>query len=396
MKILLLNHNLIWRGTFFRCMGFARELVKKGHSVDIWTVSLEPSFTGMHEIIDGVHVWQTPRWEKVGNHDGGYAPVDNLFRLMHSCTGNWDVVHAFDHRPNVLFPWLFSRFRNLFTRKKTLFISDWCDWWTCGGITTGRRRFGFVDKIEQQFEEKSKMYSHGVTVISSVLLQRSLEIGIPEKRLLLLPSGVDLDQFPLLEKAACRHKLGFPQKGPYFGFVGFSLWDLELLAESFSLLKKQIPDAKLIVVGGGVEEEAKSIFYNLFQVGEDVFLPGVVPFTEIPVFLGACDIQLLPMKDTIANRARVPNKLFDYYASGRPIIASNVGDTGSYVQKHRTGFAAGQTPSDFARCMVELLLEKDSSEQAGKNARKYAEEEFSSASVTGRLESFYVAMRGSL
>ena len=218
MKILFLNHNLIWRGTFFRCMGFARELVKMGHSVDIWTVSRERSLWGTREIIDGVNVWQTPRWSNPGKHDGGYAPIDILSRLAYSLLNKWDIIHAFDHRPNVLFPWILSRLRSRIAGKKPLFISDWCDWWTCGGITTGRRRFGFIDKIEQQLEEKSKIYSDGVTVISSVLEKRAVDIGIPKSRLLLLPSGVDLQQFPVLDKADCRQRLGLPQEGPYFGF----------------------------------------------------------------------------------------------------------------------------------------------------------------------------------
>jgi hypothetical protein len=169
MKILLLNHNLIWRGTFYRCLGFARELVKQGHQVDLWTVARDVTLLGRNQTIDGVQVWQTPRWLPVGKHDGGYAPVDIFSRLLRISSGSWDVVHAFDHRFNVLLPWLSLKGRDRVLRKPTVFISDWCDWWTGGGITTARRRWPLVDRLEQGLEEKSKLASDGVTVISSVL-----------------------------------------------------------------------------------------------------------------------------------------------------------------------------------------------------------------------------------
>ena len=122
------------------------------------------------------------------------------------------------------------------------------------------------------------------------------------------------------------------------------------------------------------------------------FCRVVVPFSEIPVYLGACDIQLLPMKDMIANRARVPNKIFDYYASGRPVVTSNIGDTGDYVRIHGTGLTAEDTPGDFARSMIELAITRELAEQTGKNARIIAEKEFCSQLITRNLLSFYFSI----
>ncbi len=145
MKILFLNHNIIWRGTFFRCLGFARELVRLGHQVEIWTVAREADLIGKTFTIDQVKIWQTPRWGNVGEHDGGYAIIDNIFRLFRSTFDSWDIVHAFDHRPNVLLPWLWQRYREKKRQEYTLFFSDWCDWWAGGGITTSRRTFAAID-----------------------------------------------------------------------------------------------------------------------------------------------------------------------------------------------------------------------------------------------------------
>jgi glycosyltransferase involved in cell wall biosynthesis len=390
MKILFLNHNLAGRGTYFRCMGFARELVKRGHHVDLWTVSTEQDFQGTCVIEDGVNIWHTPRWGKVGRHDGGYALVDNMARIFAASEGRWDVVHAFDHRPNVLLPWLCLKMKmHCFPGDKTLFVSDWCDWWTAGGITTSRRRFPVIDRIEQRIEEGSKRISDGVTVISSVLQQRAIASGVNPDRLHLLPSGVDIEKFPLLDKNICRKMIGLPEDKPILGFIGFSLWDMELLATAFERVKKQIPQAVLLVIGGGVEESANDIFKQKFKIGADVFLPGVIPFSEAPKYLAACDIQLLPMEDNIANRARLPNKLCDYLASGRPIVASNVGEGGDIVRKNRVGMAVGGGVQKFAEACALLLQNDNLIKEFGRRAREAAITKYSYSRLTDSVLMFY-------
>ncbi len=390
MKILFLNHNLAGRGTYFRCMGFARELVKRGHQVDLWTVSTERNFQGTCVEEDGVNIWHTPRWGKVGRHDGGYALVDNIARFFAASEGRWDVVHAFDHRPNVLLPWLCLKMKmRCLPGNKTLFVSDWCDWWTAGGITTSRRRFPIIDRIEQRIEEGSKRFSDGVTVISSVLQQRAIAVGVNPDWLHLLPSGVDIEKFPEMDKKTCRKLIGLPEDKPVLGFIGFSLWDMELLANAFEQVKKQIPQAVLLVIGGGVEESANDIFKQRFNIGVDVFLPGVIPFSEAPKYLAACDIQLLPMEDNLANRARLPNKLCDYMASGRPIVASNVGEGGDIVRKKQIGLAVDGGVENFAEACAVLLLNDNLIREYGGRARNAARTEYCYSRLTDSVLMFY-------
>ncbi len=388
MRILLLNHNLIWRGTFFRCLGFARELARQGHQVDLWTSSRERNWLGRVETIDGVRVWQTPRWGRVGAHDGGYAFIDNLARIGAVLVDRWDVIHAFDHRPNVFLPWLLKRCLAVGSKKRPLFVSDWCDWWTAGGITTARRPFAWIDKIEQQIEEGGKRMSDGVTVISSVLHERARSVGVDETKLLTLPAGVTNGAFAELSVQEARMKLQFPTDRPVLGFIGYSLWDIKLLADIFSAVKQQRQDVVLLAIGGGVEDQALEPLREQFVIGDEVLLPGVVPFEAVPMYLATCDVFLLPLEDTIANRARVPNKLADYFASGRPVVASNVGETAVLVQQHQAGLLAGDV-SEFSAMCLELLIDPKKAETLSKNGRMVAQGEWTYKTLTLRLSDFY-------
>jgi len=396
MRVLFLNHNLIWRGTFFRAYLMARELAKRGHEVDLWTVSKRISLTGETRTSEGVRIWCTPRWWKVGKHDGGYAPLDILTRSLRIQFGQWDIIHAFDHRPNVSFPWYVKRLlaprlsSPVRGEKKGGFCADWCDWWTGGGITTGRRRYPWIDRLEQRLEEGSKRSARLVTVISSVLYDRACALGIEPDRLLLLPSGADVDGIPCLDEANCKEIVGLRKEDPVLCFVGYSLWDVELISEAFARVRESYPSCQLLIVGGGVEAPALESVRKRFRVGYDVYLPGDVPYRLLPKFLGAATVHLLPLNDTLANRARVPNKLGDYMASGRPIAACDVGDSGCVIKENRIGQVSGVSAESFAEAILGLLkMSSDQRMEMGRRARALAEGEYSWASAAARLEEAY-------
>ncbi|MFH1737830.1 MAG: glycosyltransferase family 4 protein [bacterium] len=386
MRLLFLNHNLAWRGTFFRAYHLARELARLGHEVDLWTVSRRFQPLGDRCERDGVRIWETPRWGRVGRHDGGYAPVDILARLARVPFGAWDVIHAFDHRPNVSIPWYFRRF----LRREALFCADWCDWWTGGGITTNRRRFSWIDRVERKLEEGSKRSAQFVTVISSVLRDRALSIGVNPEQLMLLPSGADVDGIPVLDPRQCRDTIGLRLDDPVLCFVGYSLWDIELISGAFSQVLKIFPACQLLVVGGGVESPALDMLRERFRVGHEVYLPGDVPYSLLPKFLGATSVHLLPLLDTLANRARVPNKLGDYLASGRPIVANDVGDAGRIVRESGVGCVSDSSPEAFGEAIIEMLsLSSDERLGIGQRARSLAETELSWRLIAGELENRY-------
>lgn len=385
MKILFLNHNLIWRGSFFRCLGFARELVKRGHQVEIWTVSDRVNLFGSVEDIDGVKIWKTPRWGKLGKHDGGYAIIDILTRMVAIFVGKWDVIHAFEHRPNVFIPWVIKRSLS----SSTVFLADWSDWWTAGGIITAKRRFAWMDRVEQFIEEKSKSWADGVTVISTPLQERASSVGISTDDIALIPSGIDINSFPCLDRNECRKYHSLSPDKVVMGFVGFSLWDMQMLADTFALVKQQSSKSALLVIGGGVEESQKDIFRSRFTIDDEVLMPGVVPFEHVPQLLGCCDILLLPMQDNLANLARVPNKLMDYFAAGRPVVAPNLGDTAKYINQFNAGIVCDPNAGSMADTCISLINNELQMINTGRNARQAAENHFAYSHISDLWEKFY-------
>jgi len=386
VRILFLNHNIRNRGTWFRCFHLARKLVRFDHGVSIITLAGAPRPRGRWTEEDGVRIFESPRWLPPGRHDGGYAPLDIVSRFGPVLGSHWDVVHAFGHRPNVTVPWFVSK---LF--QKAHFAADWCDWWTRGGIVTGRRRFRILDLFEARLEEGSKRAAKLVTVISETLRERALTIGVPEERIVLLPSGADIEGIQDEYRLSCRDEWGLTAELDYIGFLGHAVWDLRMLFEAFSIVRRQHPRARLLLAGTDKDATIDALREE-FALGATLITLGELPAERLSKALGAADIQALPMADTIANRARWPNKLGDYLASGRPVVVSDVGEAGKFVRRQKVGEAVEPTAKGLAEGLVRLLKDRERAREAGRRARMVAEKDLSWGRSAAILDEAYRRM----
>lgn len=386
MRILYLNHNIAGRGTYFRCLHFARQIARVGHSVDLVTCAAAPCADWRLETIDGVRVHHTPRLRPPARHDGGYAPFDILERLRFVAAAPFDLVHAFDHRPNVLVPAWWAR-----RHFGPILVVDWADWWTRGGITTARRA-PWIDTLEARIEEGQKRAADAVTVTSTVLYQRALDIGVARQRLVLLPSGADCEAIAPRDRDACRAELGLESEAAIVMLAAFSLWDLDRLLDAMAVVVQQWPAARLLFVG---HEKDGDVYTAIDKRGlrDRVIVAGAVPYARLPVYLGAADVCALPLSDTLANRARGPIKFGDYIAAGRAVVIDNVGDCARLVARHRLGLVAGPSSGDLADAILALLRDPQLRRRMGANARAYAAGEGSWQARSAPLLELYAQLR---
>jgi len=386
MNVLMLNHNAKESGTYFRCFHFARHLVRKGHEVTLLTC-VTNRFKPQVEYIEGVKVIGTPRFRRVadffvpGGLDTGF--LDILIRTGHTILAKYDIVHGFDHLPNVSFPsYLGKKFRN------ACFISDWCDWWTRGGFPYERFRSKRRNEFETFLEEGIRKIADGVTVISSVLKERAESLGIPAQKIKLIPSGADVDNIRPLCKEEARRKLNLPQDAAILGFVGFVDVDVDLVIRAIKIISEQNPRARALIIG--VKEKAAQTAKEL-GVEDKVILAGIKPYSALPDYYAAADVLAMPLRDTLFNRARWPNKIGDHLAAGRPTVTHAVGDIKSLFQDHNIGLLAEtDSAEDFAGQVARLFDEPSIARRMGETARTLAEKELSWERMTASLEQFYV------
>lgn len=376
MRVLLLNHNCRFGGTWYRVMPIATRLAARGHRVTVLTVSPDRRWTSSWSEADGVRVGEMPNLNQ-GNSGEGWGPIDVLRRLAHVAAHRYDVVHMFDHKPNATFPGFPARLRG------ARLVADWADWWGGpGGINdVPHRRFPAIGKFEGWWEERSKRWAGRVTAISTVLRRRALELGIPPGRVLHLPSGAAVDRIAPEPVEAARSALGVPPGRRIAAFIGMGQGDLEVVMRA----QQAVPELWLMVVGRALP--AVLALAREHGTADRLWRTGFVPDAEVGRYLACADVAVLPLADRAANRGRLPNKLLDYMAAGRAVVASPVGDVRDIVERHRAGVLADD--AGFAAALARLLEDRDLREACGRNARLAAETEFAWHGLIDRLEAFY-------
>ena len=205
LRVLILNHNIEWRGTFQRCYDFARLLTERGHEPAIVTNAPKAKFRFEEHETEGIRVVRSPDlfW---GILRSGWDPV-NVFRRYHYLKNErFDVIHAFDNRPTVILPALW-----LSRRWKCPLVSDWCDWWGRGGAIQLRKNkiLNFLfEPIETYFEEHYRKYADFLTVISTTLRDRAVQLGFPVQKIKIFPPLANTQKIFPRDKKEAREKLG--------------------------------------------------------------------------------------------------------------------------------------------------------------------------------------------
>jgi glycosyltransferase involved in cell wall biosynthesis len=390
VRILFLNHNVIWRSTFFRCLQFGKQLVANGHSVDLLTISPKARLRFAEREIEGVHVIESPDL-LFSILRTGWDPYDTLRRRVYLKPRHYDLIHAFDCRPAVILPALAQR-----SRDGATLLTDWADWWGRGGVIDERPNRLiklFFERTETYFEEHYRTQADGLTVISQALRDRAMGLGVRPEVIARIYSGADTERIQPMDKAAARASLGLPVDAPIVGFTGFVHYDLALLLAAFDLLAQQRPNVRLLITGKPsplVRQYAERGHWS-----DRVFHAGIVPYADLPRYLAAADLNALPFADKQANRGRWPNKLGDYLSAGRPVVSNPTGDIQDLFTRYDIGALTEGTPAAFARGMTDLLDDPARALAQGAAARQVAEHELSWPKLTQQLEEHYNSVRDS-
>jgi len=309
-----------------------------------------------------VTITEGPNWGYKNIPGYGSNWFDILWRWKKIISGNYDVIFGFEYHPNVAWP-IYAGLK-----KNQTFLSDWCDWYS--GAANHFRGNELAHKWDKNREEKIRLKADRVSVISTVLFNRTLDIGVNKNNIALLREGVDTNYMKPYPKEDARLKLGIQQDVP----VVATLTDghaFPFLLEAFKKVKKEINNAYLLLVGSLSYEHRKLVISSGLQ---DCFIStGRCSDEELPVFLSATDIFALPMADTLANKARFPHKIGDYLACARPLVVTRVGDYPEMLRDDGVAVVA-DNQNDFAIELINLIKNKERQQFLADKSRKWVVE----------------------
>jgi glycosyltransferase involved in cell wall biosynthesis len=147
------------------------------------------------------------------------------------------------------------------------------------------------------------------------------------------------------------------------------------LIEAMPEVLRQVPDARLLVLGEGALYDELQASVRSHGLQEQVRLMGHVAHEQVPGYLAMCDWLVAPsVVDATGRTEGLGLALLEAFASGRPAIASRVGGIPDVLQDGVNGYLA--RPGDaasLARQIVRAIRESDW-ESFSAAARRMAEQ----------------------
>ncbi len=206
-----------------------------------------------------------------------------------------------------------------------------------------------------------------IIVITQKLKDFFIEKRINTDKILVVPDGVDLEKFNIKDtQEECRRKLKLPLDKKIVLYTGhlYEWKGAQVLADSSQFLPE---DMEIYFVGGTDEDVRK---FKVQNSKLKINIVGHKPYSEIPFWLKTADVLVLPnsSKQDISKHWTSPLKLFEYMASKRPIVASNLPSIKEILNGNNSLLVEPDNPEKLAEGVKGALKNPDFSAKISNQA----------------------------
>ena len=379
MKVLhILDHSVpIFSGYSFRSAAIIRFQKTLGiNPVVLTSPKHGPCAKGVEEI-DGVRHYRTA---VLPDTSAAHLPFVKELRLMRHLKARIgevareekvDLIHSHSPSLNGLPAWKIARSLGI------PFVYEARAFWEDAAVDHGTFSAGSVRyRVSRAVETFVFRRADAVIVISEAMRKELSQRGIIKDRISVIPNGVDIEGFqPRQRNRQLAERLGL-NGGPVFGFIGsfYHYEGLRLLLEAFPGILARVPGAKLLLIGGGPEEQV------LKEAGSRcnglVSMIGNVPHAQVPDYYSVIDVLVYPRQKMRLTDLVTPLKPLEAMAMGKAVVASDVGGHRELIQHGVTGllFRADDVTA-LTREGIRAAMDRDLREKLGRVGRKHVEEE---------------------
>ena len=380
-----------------RHFDFGKELVKRGYEVTIFASGFQHGtmrycrdFSKEDFIVDefdGVRfVWiktfpySGNNWRRVVNMLSYSVRAYKVARKLN--TEKPDIIIGSSvHLFAVFTAYLLSK------KYKTPFIMEVRDLWPQTLIDMGVSKwhpFVILLGILERF-----LYKRSDKIIT--LLPKANEyiekLNVPEDKIVWIPNGVNLERFNFSEDNSNLKHNNVSFLITYTGAIGKAN-NLEILIEVAEKLNKNYPEIKFLVVGDGPEKE-KLVRIAMEKNLNNIEFNALVPKNEVSKILYKSDALILLLRNSPLYKYGISlNKLFDYLASGKPIIFSS-NSINNPVEEAKAGITVPpDNPEKLAEAIIMLYkMSEEERAEMGRNGKSYVEKYYSIPVLVDKLES---------
>lgn len=332
--------------------------------VDVRVLTMHNPGSATHEVMDGIEVWRPRYWwpesrEALRREGGGLPIMWQKYPLVRAQIVPFAAIHSWNTARRgrdcdlIHAHWSLSAGTSVLTRPihrrpiiATLQGSD------VFRVTEGRVGASLTQEVLLRCER--------ITCLSRALADKLIAIGVPARRITIIPNGVDTDHFaPPLHGA----------REPLMVFVG-SLIERKganYLLSALPTVFSSFPDVRMAIIGQGPEEGALRKQAEALGISQRVLFVGPQSQDEVRNWLQRAQLLVLPSLEEGLGVV-----LLEALACGTPVVASNVGGIPDVITPEVGQLTPPGDPDALAGAIEEALSDEDAWASMSKHARMRA------------------------
>ncbi len=269
--------------------------------------------------------------------------------------------------------------------------------WEDAAVDHGTTREGSVRyRVSRALETYAAKRADHVVTICEGLRGELVSRGVRPDRITVVGNGVDVDRFsavPERDEALARQLrlrgctvLGFV--GSFYGYEG-----LELLVRALPRIAAERPEVRLLLVGGGFQDENLRAQVQELGLADKVLFTGRVPHEDVHRYYDLIDILVYPRLPMRLTELVTPLKPLEAMAHGRLVAGSDVGGHRELMRDGETAvlFKAGDA-DDLTAKLLALIGDPDRWPRLRAAARRYVESERTWKHCVARYEQVYARL----
>ena len=207
--------------------------------------------------------------------------------------------------------------------------------------------------------------------------------------ILRLPVLVDTDEVEPSFARATRDDVFYAASAGYAD-------EIEFVLDAAETARERCPGLRVRFSGWEIAEVARPALQERLcasVAAGSAIVEGVMPRERMLESFRGCAALLLPLKDEPRSFARCPTKLGEYLASGRPVVATRIGEVGALLSDGENAFLAEPgSVRAFADAILRALDDPARAEAVGRSGRAFAEQRLDYRRHSEALRAFFAAL----
>lgn len=203
--------------------------------------------------------------------------------------------------------------------------------------------------------------------------------GVSSEKLVFIPNGVDIERFSP-GKSKVKDKFKRKKIILYFGRLHYQK-NVDLLIQSFPLIKEKMEDVKLIIVGTGNQYDKLK-----HMSGDDpnIIMTGFISDDDLVDYMRAADVVVFPSRGENASFT-----IMEAMACELPVVSSDVGNAKKILGNGRGVLLKDYIKDEIANICIKILKDDKLQKKMGKDARKYVVKHHSWKKISKETEELY-------